>query len=76
MLGHIELPIKAMTKILKMFSKAGTVEAADSVDHETDDFWDGEDTIAMQGDVDPREGIVSDWDLLAEEIHCGGRGIW
>jgi len=22
----------------------------------------------MEGDVDPREGIVSDWDLLAEEF--------
>lgn len=75
MLGHIELPIKAMTKILKMFSKGDTVEAADSVYHETDYFWNGED-IVMQGDVDPREGTVSDWDLLAEEIHSGGRGIW
>lgn len=40
---------------------------ADSVDHETDDFWNGED-ISMEGDLDPREGIVSDWDLLAEEF--------
>lgn len=39
----------------------------DSVDHEIDDFGDGED-VAMEGDVDPREGIVSDWDLLAEEF--------
>jgi hypothetical protein len=22
----------------------------------------------MEGDVDPREGIISDWDLLAEEF--------
>jgi len=22
----------------------------------------------MEGDVDPREGIVSDWDLLAEKF--------
>ena len=43
------------------------VEAADSVDYETDDFWNGE-NIAMEGDVDPHEGIVSDWDLLAEEF--------
>jgi hypothetical protein len=43
------------------------VEAADSVDHETDDLWNGED-VAMEGNVDPREGIVSDWDLLAEEF--------
>ena len=41
-------------------------EVADPVDHETDDFWNGED-VAM-GDVDPREGIVSDRDLLAEEF--------
>jgi len=41
--------------------------AADSVDHETDDFWDGG-GVATEGDVDPREGIVSDWDLLAEEF--------
>jgi hypothetical protein len=43
------------------------VEAADYVDHETDDFWNGED-VAVEGDADPREGIVSDWDLLAEEF--------
>ena len=43
------------------------VEAADSVDHESDDFWNGED-VGMEGDVDPREGVVSDWDLLAEEF--------
>jgi hypothetical protein len=43
------------------------VEATNSVDHETDDFWDGED-VAMEDGVDPREGIVSDWNLLAEEL--------
>jgi hypothetical protein len=43
------------------------VEAADCVDHETDDFWNGED-LAVEGDVDPRAGIVSDWDLLTEEF--------
>jgi hypothetical protein len=43
------------------------VESTDAVDHETDDFWNGED-VAMEGDVDPREGVVSDWDLLAEEF--------
>ena len=37
------------------------VEAGDCVDHETDDFWDGENI-----DMDPHEGIVSGWDLLAE----------
>ncbi|KAF8503812.1 hypothetical protein F5888DRAFT_1631689 [Russula emetica] len=43
------------------------VEAADYVDHETDDFWNGED-IAVEGDVDPCKGIVPDWDLLAEKF--------
>jgi hypothetical protein len=43
------------------------VEAVDFVDHETSDFWDGED-VAMEGGVDPREGIVSDWDLLTEKF--------
>jgi hypothetical protein len=47
--------------------EGGAVEATDIVDHETDDLWDGED-VAMEGDVDPREGVVSDWDLLAEEF--------
>jgi hypothetical protein len=47
--------------------EGNAVEAADSVDHETDDFWNGED-VAVEGDVDPREGIVSDWDLLAEDF--------
>jgi hypothetical protein len=44
---------------------------------EGDDFWDGED-VAMEGDVDPHEAFVSDWDLLAGEkkFHCGGRGTW
>ena len=40
------------------------VEAADSLDQEYDESWDGE-VVAMEGEVDPREGIVSDWDLLA-----------
>ena len=43
------------------------VEATDSIDPETDDFWDRED-IDTEGDVDLREGVVSDWDLLAEEF--------
>jgi hypothetical protein len=41
-------------------------EAAD-VDHDTDDIRNGED-VAVEGDADPREGIVSDWDLLTEEF--------
>jgi hypothetical protein len=43
-----------------------TVEAADYGDHETDGLWNGED-VAVENDVDPREGVVSDWDLLAEK---------
>ena len=43
------------------------LEAADRVDHESDDLWNGED-IAMEGDADPRKGIVLDWDLLAEQF--------
>jgi len=43
------------------------VEAAHTIDPETDDFGDGED-IDTEDDVDPREGIVSDWDILAEEL--------
>jgi len=43
------------------------VEAAGYVDHEPDDFWNGED-LAAEGDGDPREGIVSDWDLLTEKF--------
>ena len=42
-------------------------EAADSDDHGTDDFWDEEDA-AIEGDVDPCEGIFLDLDLLAEEF--------
>ena len=48
-------------------TESDAVEAADSVDCETDGSWNGEDVV-MQGYVDPREGIVSDWDLLAEEF--------
>src|SRR5258708_973196 len=39
------------------------VEAGDYVVHETDDFWNGEDV-----DMDPREGIVSGWDLLGKDF--------
>ncbi len=48
-------------------SQGDAVGAADSVRHGTHDFW-GEGDIAMEGDVDPHEGIVSSWDLLAEEF--------
>ena len=47
--------------------ESDAAEAADSVDHETDGFWNGDDVVT-QGDMDPCEGIVSDWDLLAEEF--------
>jgi len=40
-------------------------EAADTIDPGTDDSWDEED---IEDEVDPREGIVSDWDILAEEF--------
>jgi hypothetical protein len=46
---------------------AEDLEAGDYVDHESDDFQNGEDS-AMEGDADPHEGIVSDWDLLAEKF--------
>jgi hypothetical protein len=64
------LPGAARTEASGLFEDAlegDAVEAADSVDHETDDFWSGED-VGMEGDVDPREGIVSDWDLLTDEF--------
>jgi hypothetical protein len=50
------------------------IEAANSVVHKTDDFWNGED-IAMDGDVDPHEGIVSDWNILAEEFIVGAEEL-
>ena len=43
------------------------LEAADYVDDESDDSRNGEDN-AMEGDADPREDIVSDWDLLTEKF--------
>ena len=42
----------------------GAVEAADSIDPGTDDRED----VDMEGEVDPREGVVSDWDILAEDF--------
>jgi hypothetical protein len=47
--------------------KGDAVEAANSIGPKTDDFWNRED-VDMEGDVNPREGIVSDWDILAEEF--------
>ena len=66
-LGHIELLTKVTTRILKVLSGGDAVEAPDYVDHETDDSRDGED-VAVESDADPREGIVSDWDLLTEDF--------
>src|SRR6266581_1079053 len=40
-------------------------EAANTIDPGTDDSWDEED---IEDEVDPHEGIVSDWDILAEEF--------
>ena len=40
-------------------------EATNTIDPGPDDFWDGED-VDVEGEVDPRRGIVSDWDLLTE----------
>ena len=48
--------------------------AANSVNHETDGFRNGED-IATGGDADPREGIVSDWDILDEEFITGAEEL-
>ena len=43
------------------------LEAADYVDDKCDDSRNREDN-AMEGDADPHEGIVSDWDLLTEKF--------
>ena len=50
------------------------VEATHTIDPETDDFGDGED-IDTEDDVDPCEGIVSDWDILAEELIVGAEKL-
>ena len=42
-------------------------EAADTIDPGTDDFWDGED-VDIEGEVDPRKDVVSDWDILAQDF--------
>ena len=43
------------------------VEGANTIDLGTDDFWNEEDAD-MEGKVDPHEGIISDWDILAEKF--------
>jgi hypothetical protein len=48
-------------------SEEDAAEAAGSTGPWTDDFWTGED-VDTDGEVDPRKGIVSDWDLLTEEF--------
>ena len=42
-------------------------EAADSIGPGNDGLWNGED-VNTEGEVDPREGIVSDSDIVAEEF--------
>jgi hypothetical protein len=44
--------------------KEGAVEATDSINPRTDN---GED-IDMEGKVDPHKGVISDWDILAEDF--------
>ena len=48
-------------------SGGDAAEAANSTDPETDGFSIEED-VDTEDEVDPRKGIVSDWDLLAEEF--------
>ena len=43
------------------------VEDPELIDPRTDDFWNEEDAD-MEDEVDPREGVVSDWDILAENF--------
>jgi len=47
--------------------EGGAVEAAHSIDPKTDDLWNGE-NIDLEDDVDLHEGVVLDWDILAEEF--------
>jgi hypothetical protein len=42
-------------------------EDADTIDPGADDFWDGED-VDIEDEVGPREDIVSDWDILAQDF--------
>jgi len=46
----------------------------DSVDPGIDDFQNGED-VNMEGEVDPHEGIVSNWDMLDEEFITEAEGL-
>jgi len=46
----------------------------DSVDPRIDDFRNGED-IDTEGEVDPREGVVSNWDMLDEEFIAEAEGL-
>lgn len=43
------------------------VDDAQLVDPGTDDVWNEEDTDT-EDEVDTREGVVSDWDILAEKL--------
>ena len=46
----------------------------DSVDPRIDDFWNGED-VDTEGEVDPHEGVVSNWDMLDEEFIVEAEGL-
>ena len=50
------------------------MEATDSSDPRTDDRED----VDMEGEVDPHKGIVSDWDILAEDfiVEAHERGMF
>ena len=45
----------------------GDVAEAADVDHDTGNSKNGE-GVTVEGDANPREGVVSDWNLLAEEF--------
>jgi len=46
----------------------------DSVDPRIDDFQNGED-VDMEGKVDPREGVILNWDMLDEEFITEAEGL-
>ena len=54
--------------------KGDAVEDADFIDPKTDDFWNAED-IDIEDNVDLHEGIVLDWDLMAEEFIMGAEEL-
>ena len=50
------------------------VEAADTLDPETNDFRDGE-NIDIEDNADLHEGIILDWDVLAKEFIVEAEGL-